>query len=95
MSEKPKVSRMALFQARNNYSIVNQRHELVAVDALAMKFVSLLDGTNSKKTLLVEFEKFVQAVFDRDQSTIATGAAIEDELNTFLDKFKSIGLFVG
>ncbi len=95
VSEKPKVSRMALFQARNNYSIVNQRHELVAVDALAMKFVSLLDGTNSKKTLLVEFEKFVQAVFDRDQSTIATGAAIEDELNTFLDKFKSIGLFVG
>ncbi len=95
VSQKPKVSKMALFQARNNLLIVNQRHEPINIDAFARKLVSHLDGNSTMDVVLSELDKSVQPDFKNNPDNIPRNILIENEANMLLDDFKLLGLLVG
>ncbi|MBC2714110.1 MAG: methyltransferase domain-containing protein [Desulfobacteraceae bacterium] len=52
VSSKPKVSDLTIYQLNHRQSIVNQRHETVNTDALAMHLIPMLDGTKNKEEML-------------------------------------------
>jgi len=52
LSSKPLASRLAAYQANNGSLVVNQRHELVKLDAVSKELVKALDGTRDYDKLL-------------------------------------------
>lgn len=52
ISERPKVSDLTLYQVDNQQRVVNQRHETVNTDSLALHLLPMLDGTNNKEDML-------------------------------------------
>jgi methyltransferase-like protein/protein-L-isoaspartate O-methyltransferase len=52
VSIRPKVSDLTLYQVSNRQSVVNQHHETVNMDPLALHLLPLLDGTNTKDDMI-------------------------------------------
>lgn len=52
VTNRPKVSKLALYQSRNKQSIVNQLHKVVRLDIVGQHLVRLLDGTRDHAALL-------------------------------------------
>jgi hypothetical protein len=49
---KPKASRLAREQARHGVKVTNRRHEVVRLDGLAVRLLSLLDGERDRDALV-------------------------------------------
>lgn len=52
VTNRPKASKLALYQSRNKQSIVNQLHKVVSLDIVGQHLVRLLDGTRDHAALL-------------------------------------------
>lgn len=52
VSSQPKVSDLTLYQVNNQQGVVNQCHEMVNTDALALHLIPILDGTKNKEDML-------------------------------------------
>jgi len=59
VSKKPKVSKLAAYQAAESHIVVNQRHETVYLDPVSQHMVPLLDGTKDRIAIMNRLEECV------------------------------------
>ena len=85
VTEKPKVSRLALYQSKNRQRIVNARHEIVTLDPMARQLLPMLDGTNDRNTMVQKLTALV-----RDGAFTLTEYDVpiteKDEIYRFVDQ---------
>ena len=60
VSERPRVSKLAVYLNRQEQPVVNQRHEPVNLDPVARQLVGILDGTRDRAALLNCLTKLVE-----------------------------------
>ena len=103
VSDRPKASELARYQATNQAWVTNQRHEYIECDDFGLQLIQLLDGAKNKKDLCAELEKVVKSgllVLDdseknsgpgEDQVKYLVRQALNRTLTTFLNKSLLIG----
>ncbi|MBU6454678.1 MAG: methyltransferase regulatory domain-containing protein [Cyanobacteria bacterium REEB67] len=101
VSDKPKVSAMAKFQAENGNYVTNQLHEIVTIDIFSKHLMALLDGKRDHKQLLSELTKLVKAdtlVVQKDGKQLKDGDALQESLtiamNESLNKMAKAGVLI-
>ncbi len=98
----PKVSRLAAYQITKGQTVVNQRHEHVALDVIGKELIRVLDGKRDYEALLAYLNGRVETgalvirqddipLNDPDQVHIALDQALEKTLK----KFAGAALLVG
>ena len=60
VSERPRVSKLAVYLNRQEQPVVNQRHEPVNLDPVVKQLVGILDGTRDRAALLNCLTKLVE-----------------------------------
>jgi methyltransferase-like protein/2-polyprenyl-3-methyl-5-hydroxy-6-metoxy-1,4-benzoquinol methylase len=102
VSDRPVVSELAAYQARNGSYVANQRHEPVTLDPVTQQFVSVMDGSRTHDDLmrhLVERVHNGTLTVHQDNDAITDPAQIESSLRAVMEqalpKLAKAALLVG
>ncbi len=88
VSDFPKVSKLALYQANKGIPVTNQLHEMLTPDVTGNALIKLCDGSNSRSQIL---EKFIQIVksgelkLERQIPPEATDEQLHNELQPYVE----------
>lgn len=101
VSERPKISSLAAYQATLDHSTVNQRHEMGELDVFARKLIGFLDGSRDRSELLKALRHSVEKgdlAFRHDGNPVIAESALEQLLEKALDetlrRFANLALLV-
>lgn len=101
LSDKPKVSELAKFQAEHNSYVTNQLHEIVKVDVFSKHLIQLLDGKRDRRQILDELAKLVKSdtlVVQKDGKQLKDGESLTESLtvamNESLAKMAKTGILI-
>ena len=89
VSEKPRVSELAVYQLNNNQAVVNQRHETVNLDIMGRELVRILDGTRDRALILKHLRKSVEngsLVLHQNGKPLIEENHIDQSLNQALEQ---------
>jgi len=89
VSDKPKVSEMAKFQAEHGNYVTNQLHEIVTIDIFSKHLIALLNGKKDHNQLLDELTKLVKAdtlVVQKDGKQLKDGEALRESLTAAMNE---------
>ncbi|QSA98193.1 methyltransferase regulatory domain-containing protein [Methylococcus sp. EFPC2] len=89
VGERPRISRIAAYQATRGSSIINQRHEAGELDVFARELGILLDGSRDRSQLLTALRCRVEAgelAFRQQGNPVKETAALDRILETALDE---------
>ena len=90
ISERPRASALARFEARTRTSVTNLKHQTVLLeDPLVRTFLGLLDGTRDRETIAGEM---AAALRRTDPSNAALAADLEKGLALNFDRVSRLGL---
>jgi len=88
VNDRPRVSKLAVFQAEHGLPVVNQRHEPVRLDSVAKHLVPVLDGTRNRASLLRHLNALVAEgalVARREGEDVANADELRDALAEALE----------
>jgi len=89
VSERPSVSRLASYMAGKGQFVVNQRHESVHPDPIAMQLLRLLDGTLNRAALIKRVKELVDdgtLVVNEDGDSSANAEKTKTDLSEAVEE---------
>ena len=93
ISDRPRASALARFQARTRTSVTNLKHQTVRLeDPLVRTFLELLDGTRDRTTIAREM---AAALREREPAAEALAADVEKGIALNFDRVTRLALIEG